>query len=213
MFSIQWPESRKLKLLVVYDEVHRLLPKYAKEIGATLEGGGYLAVERACREFRKWGIGLVMISQVLLDFKGAIRAVIATETQLRTKYEGDLNRIKTKYGWEYATTIPKLEIGTGMIQNPEYNDGKPWFIKFRPLLHDTFRLSEEELDAYENYTKEIAELEEKIEKLKKKGIDTYDMELELKLATDKVKTAQMRMAETYIDSIKTRIKTIEEGQT
>jgi hypothetical protein len=39
------------------------------------------------------------------------------------------------------------------------------------------------------------------------------MELELKLATDKVKTAQMRMAETYIDSIKTRIKSIEEGQT
>jgi len=212
MFSIQWPESRKLKLLVVYDEVHRLLPKYAKEIGATLEGGGYLAVERACREFRKWGIGLIMISQVLLDFKGAIRAVIATESQMRTKYEGDINRIKTKYGWEYATTIPKLEVGTGMIQNPEYNDGKPWFIRFRPLLHDTFRLSEEELDTYEKYIKEITEIEEKIEKLKNKGIDTYDMELELKLATDKVKTAQMRMAETYIDSIKTRMKTIEEGQ-
>ncbi|MFH1473614.1 MAG: hypothetical protein ABIE55_01850, partial [Candidatus Aenigmatarchaeota archaeon] len=176
---------------------------------ATLEGGGYLAVERAVREFRKWGIGLIMISQVLLDFKGAIRAVIATESQLRTKYSGDVNRIKTKYGWEYSASIPKLEVGTGMVQNPDYNDGKPWFVTFRPLLHDTFRLTDKELDNYEKFMKEIRELEEYVEKLKKQGIDTYDMELELKLGLEKIKTGQMRMAETYIESIKSRIKTIE----
>jgi hypothetical protein len=211
MFTIPWPESRPLKTLMVFDEVHRLLPKYAKKTGLALGGGeGYLAIERACREFRKWGLGLVMISQVLLDFRGAIRAVIATESQMRTKYEGDIERIKTKYGWEYSTAIPKLEVGTGMIQNPEYNDGKPWFIRFRPILHDSFRLTEEELNIYEEYSDEIENLRKKVETLKSRNIDTYDMELELKLASDKVKTAQMRMAETYIDSVKSRIKTIEE---
>jgi uncharacterized membrane protein len=208
MFTIPWEESRKLKLLIVYDEVHRLLPKYARRRGATLEGGGYLAIERACREFRKWGIGLVMISQVLLDFRGAIRAVIATEAQMRTKYSGDINRIRTKYGWEYSSAIPKLEIGTGMIQNPEYNDGKPWFVQFRPLLHDTFRLTEKELQMYEDYSKEIEELQKKVEALKKRKIDTYDIELELKLAKDKVMIGQFRMAETYLESIRTRIKSL-----
>jgi hypothetical protein len=211
MFTIPWAEARQLKTLIVFDEIHRLLPKYAKQAGTNLGGGeGYLSIERACREFRKWGLGLVMISQVLLDFRGAIRAVIATEAQMRTKYEGDIERIKTKYGWEYSTTIPKLETGTGMIQNPEYNDGKPWFVRFRPLLHDSFRLTEEELNMYEDYMIAIGDLNKKIETLKSRNIDTYDMELELKLASDKVKTAQMRMAETYIESVKSRIKMIED---
>lgn len=209
MFTISWPESRKLKLLMVYDEVHRLLPKYVRRKVSTLEGGGYLALERAVREFRKWGIGLVMISQVLLDFKGAIRAVIATETQMRTKYEGDINRIKTKYGWQYSESIPKLEVGTGLFQNPAYNNGKPWFITFRPLLHDTFRITDEELESYENFKKEIEELRSEIEELKRKKIDTYDMELEINLAEEKTKTGQLRMAETYIESVKSRIETIE----
>jgi hypothetical protein len=211
MFTVPWEESRQLKTLIVFDEVHRLLPKYARQTGVSLGGGeGYLAIERACREFRKWGLGLVMISQVLLDFRGAIRAVIATESQMRTKYEGDIERIKTKYGWEYSTSIPKLEVGTGMIQNPEYNDGKPWFIKYRPLLHDSFRLTEEELKQYEDYVTTLEDLGKKIETLKSRNIDTYDMELELKLASEKVKIAQMRMAETYIESVKSRIKSIEE---
>ena len=199
IFSVPWEESRKLRLLIVYDEVHRLLPKY---------GGrkGYLALERGVREFRKWGIGLVMISQVLSDFKGAIRAVIASECQMRTKYSGDIDRVKKSYGSEYAATLPKLNIGTGMVQNPEYNEGRPWFIEFRPLLHDTSRIPERELALYRKYQEEIAEIEKAIESMKKRGIDTYDIELELKLAKEKVKQAQFRMAETYIESLKARIK-------
>jgi len=209
MFSVPWKESRQLKALIVFDEVHRLLPKYARKTGASVgEGEGYLAVERACREFRKWGLGLLMISQVLLDFRGAIRAVIATEAQMRTKYEGDIERIKTKYGWEYSTSVPKLETGAGMVQNPEYNDGKPWFIRFRPLLHDTFRMTEDELSTYGNYMKDIDELRKNVEKLKSRNVDTYDMELELNLALEKVKTAQLSMAETYLESVKSRMKNV-----
>jgi hypothetical protein len=205
MFSISWPESRELKMLLVFDEVHRLLPKYVNRKTSSLEGGGYLALERATREFRKWGIGLVMISQVLLDFKGAIRAVIATEAQMRTKYEGDINRVKTRYGWQYSSSIPKLDVGTGLVQNPSYNNGKPWFVTFRPLLHDTFRISDEDLDKYDGYTKDIMEMRKQVEDLKSRKVDTYDMELELNLAEEKTKTGQFRMAETYIESVKSRL--------
>ncbi len=199
IFSVQWKEAHELKLLIVYDEVHRLLPKYGGK-------GGYVALERGAREFRKWGIGLIMISQVLLDFRGAVRAVIASEGQLRTKYEGDIKRVRTKYGSEYAATVPKLQVGTVLFQNPEYNDGKPWFISFRPLLHDTSRIPEEELQQYKLFNKKIEEMEKVIKELKSKKIDTYDLEIELKIAKEKVKQGQMRMAQTYIESIEARMK-------
>ena len=141
IFSVPWPESKELKVLLVYDEVHRLLPKYGGK-------GGYVALERGCREFRKWGIGIWMISQVLMDFRGAIRANIATEVQMRTRYEGDLNRVKAKFGSQYSEQIPKMKIGTGMVQNAEFNNGKPYFVEFRPLLHDTARLSDDEIAKY-----------------------------------------------------------------
>ena len=38
------------------------------------------------------------------------------------------------------------------------------------------------------------------------------MELELKLGKEKIKTGQMRMAETYIESINSRIKNIEKKE-
>jgi len=199
VFAMNPPESKEIKLLMVYDEVHRLLPKYGGK-------GGYIALERGCREFRKWGIGLFMISQVLLDFKGAIRANIANEIQLRTKYEGDINRVKTKYGSEYASKVVKLTIGTGLFQNPEYNEGKPWFISFRPLLHSTFALTKEELETYNKLSKRIKEIEKKIEELKKRKVDTYDMEIELNIAKDKMKQGLFKMAETYLESLDARLK-------
>jgi len=202
VFAIPWPESREIKLLIVYDEVHRLLPKYGGK-------GGYVALEKGCREFRKWGIGLFMISQVLMDFRGAIRANIATEIQLRTKYEGDINRVKTKYGSDYAAKTPKLTTGTALVQNPEFNDGKPWFIAFRPLLHDTFRLTEKELKTYAKFKDEVTGLEERLAKLKARKIDTYDVELELNLAKDKMKSGMFRMADTYLESVKSRIGNLE----
>jgi len=192
-------QSKQIKLLVVYDEVHRLLPKY---------GGkkGYLEIERACREFRKWGIGIFLISQVLLDFKGAIRANIANEIQLRTKYEGDIGRVKSKYGSDYASKVTRLTIGTGLFQNPEFNHGRPWFLSFRPLLHSPFALSDKEIDTYIELDKKVKEIETKIEKLKKKKVDTYDIEVELNIARDKVKTAAFRMAKTYLESIEKRLE-------
>jgi hypothetical protein len=201
IFAVPWPESADLKLLIVYDEVHRLLPKYGGK-------GGYVALERGCREFRKWGIGLFLISQVLSDFKGAIRANIATEIQLRTKYVGDINRVKSKFGPDYASRVVRLTIGTGLCQNPEYNDGKPWFVAFRPLLHNTQRLTEEEIASYVKVKNLIGNLEKKIEALKGRGVNTYDIELELNMAKEKMKAGLFKMAETYMESVSARIKSL-----
>ena len=198
IFKIQWPEAKALKLFIVYDEVHRLLPKYGGK-------GGYVALERGCREFRKWGIGMWLISQVLMDFKGAIRANISNEIQLRTKYTGDLRRVKQKYGFEYSSTITKLKTGTGMVQNAEYNHGKPYFIEFRPLLHDTGRLSDKEIKEYVKYDTELADLDIRVAALKKKGIDTSDIEFEIKLARDKTNQTMFAMAKTYLDSAKAKV--------
>ncbi|MEM1804585.1 MAG: DUF87 domain-containing protein, partial [Nanopusillaceae archaeon] len=199
VFEMKPPESKELKLLLIYDEIHRTLPKYGGK-------GGYIAIERGAREFRKWGIGLFLISQVLLDFKGAIRANVATEIQLRTKYEGDINRVKQKYGTDYASKVTKLTIGTGIVQNPEYNNGKPWIIQFRPILHSTFALSKEELDTYMNLRKKLEAFEKEVENLKARGIDTFDIENEIKLAWDRLKQGMFRMVETYIESIETNLK-------
>ena len=202
VFDTNLPESSKLKAVIVFDEVHRLLPKY---------GGkkGYISLERGMREFRKWGVGMIMISQVLSDFKGAIRANVGTELQLRTKYSGDLNRIKEKYGANYAKAVVKEGVGTALVQNSKYNDGLPYFVRFRPLLHSPHRIPEEELKVFKEFMDIIKILRTSVEELKAKGVDTSSLELELTLAENKVKEGKIRMAKLYIDSLK---KSVEKAQ-
>jgi hypothetical protein len=198
IFAQSWEESTTLKLIVVFDEVHRLLEKYGGK-------GGYIALERACREFRKWGIGLVMISQVLSDFKEAIKGNVLTEVQMHTKSLGDLERIEKKYGLEYAKRVTREEIGVGMMQNPAYNDGRPWFISFRPPLHSPHKIPEKEFEMYKEYATVLDELENKIMELEARGMDTFSLKVELKLAKDKLKEGRFRMAKIYIDSLSEKL--------
>ena len=200
IFHEKWEESPDLKLLVVFDEVHRLLEKYGGK-------GGYLALEKACREFRKWGIGLIMCSQVSSDFKEAVQGNILTEIQMNTKSMEDIKKIEEKYGAEYAGRISREAVGVGMIQNPKYNDGKPWFIQFRPTLHSPHKILENELEQYNKFASMLEEIEGKIEVLKKTK-DTFDIELELKLAKNKLKEGRFKMAEIYITSLKGKLKGI-----
>ena len=199
VFEARFETSDKLKLLMVYDEVHRLLPKYGGK-------DAYTSLERGAREFRKWGIGIVMISQVLMDFRAAITTNIGTEIQLRTKYRGDINRIKQKYGNQFAQTLARLQIGTALVQNAEYNEGRPYFIEFRPLLHDTSQISEELFNKMRELGTKLDALKAKIDLLKKKGKDTYKLDMEFKLADDKVKEGNMHMAELYLESVEKDIK-------
>ncbi len=199
LFKLKLEEASELKTLIVYDEVHRLLPKFGGS------GKGFVQLERGAREFRKWGVGLVLISQVLSDFIGDIKANIGTEIQMGTRYEGDLDRVKMKYGDDALKSVVKAPIGTGLVVNAEYNSGRPYFISFRPSLHSTKRLSNDELKKYETYSNITEDLDYQIMRMKELKADVFDLELELKLAKGKIKSGQFQMADMYLDSLKPKV--------
>ncbi|MBW2991481.1 DUF87 domain-containing protein [Candidatus Woesearchaeota archaeon] len=200
IFRANFPESRTLKVVFVYDEVHRLLPKFGGS------GEGFLQIERGCREFRKWGLGMLLISQVLSDFVGTIKANINTEVQMRTRDEGDLERIRVKYGEDVLRSLVKATVGSGMVENPHYNRGKPYFVAFRPIMHSVQRLTDEEIEKYNEYNEKIDQMRYELEQLEQEKIDVFDLKLELKLATDKVKTGNFNMVEIYLEGLIPRIQ-------
>jgi len=184
-----------LKLVIIFDEVHRLLPKFGGS------GEGFIQIERAAREFRKWGVGLILISQVLTDFVGETKANINTEIQMRTRDQGDLDRIKNKYGGGMLQSLLKAATGTGMIENSAYNKGNPYFVSFRPLFHNHARLTDKELDSYNKYNDLIDDLEFQIDQMEEEGIDVFEMRLELKMALDKVKSGSFNMVDIYLEGL------------
>ena len=192
-------ESPVLKTLLVFDEVHRLLPKFGGS------GKGFLQIERACREFRKWGLGVMLISQVLNDFAGQIKANINTEFQARTLEEGDLERIRTKYGEEFLKSLVKAEVGVIMFQNADYNRGRPYFLNFRPILHSTRRLSDEELEQYNKYNDLLDEIEFQVNELEKLKVDVFDLKMELKLIKDKIMSGSFSVVEIYLEGLSPRV--------
>ncbi|MBS3141681.1 DUF87 domain-containing protein [Candidatus Woesearchaeota archaeon] len=199
VFKSNLQESRQLKALIVYDEVHRLLPKFGGS------GAGFIQLERGAREFRKWGIGLMLISQVLSDFVGEVKANIGTEIQMRTRYEGDLERINEKYGEDIVKSLVKSTIGTGMVENSEYNRGRPYFITFRPILHSVTRLEDKELNNYSKYNEILDELKYSVEQLEANKVDIFDLKLELNLAESKIRTGQFNIVDIYLESLKPKI--------
>ena len=200
IFKSDPKETPDLKVLLVFDEVHRLLSKFGGN------GEGFLQIERACREFRKWGIGVMLVSQVLSDFMGEIKANINTEMQMRTRDEGDLGRIKIKYGEEFLQSLVKASVGVGMFVNTSYNKGKPYFINFRPILHNTTRLSDEELEKYNNYNDMIDDFDSQVEQLEKEKIDTFDLKMELKLIKDKLMAGNFSVVDIYIEGLGPRLQ-------
>ena len=200
VFKSDPKENPNLKLLIVFDEVHRLLAKFGGS------GEGFLQIERACREFRKWGLGVMLISQVLNDFVGEIKANINTELQTRTLEENDLERIRTKYGEEFLKSLVRAEVGVVMFQNAEYNRGRPYFVNFRPILHSTRRLPDEELEKYNKYNDMVDDLEDSILQLENEKIDTFDLKMELKLVKDKIMSGSFSVVEIYLEGLKPRVE-------
>ncbi|MFT4313276.1 MAG: hypothetical protein ACMXYA_02625, partial [Candidatus Woesearchaeota archaeon] len=190
----KWEESPDLQLLVVFDEVHRLLDPAA-------EGVGYEALIKAAREFRKWGIGLIMSSQVSSDFKEAIGGNVLTEVQLNTKNIEDIKKIEEKYGAEYSDRITRQGVGVGLVQNPKYNKGQPWFIEFRPPFHNPHKLPEEDLAKYDSFTRKLNEIFAVIEYFKKAGINVDDYMMDYNLANNKLKEGKFRMVQIYVEDL------------
>ncbi|MGB9748519.1 MAG: ATP-binding protein [Candidatus Woesearchaeota archaeon] len=205
VFRAGFDEFGGLRFLLVYDEVHRLLPRFGGS------GEGFVQIERACREFRKWGVGVVLISQVLSDFVGEIKANINTEVQVRTRDEGDLQRVREKYGEEFLRGLVRASVGTGLFENPVYNGGRPFFVSFRPLLHSVSRLSDGELDAYDRFNGLVDQLGFELDSLEGLGVDVFDLRLELRLALDKLKVGNFGMVEVYLDGLRSRVDSVWRG--
>ncbi|MFH1789368.1 MAG: helicase HerA-like domain-containing protein, partial [Candidatus Altiarchaeota archaeon] len=203
VFASQLAESSHCRLLLVYDEVHRLLPKFGGS------GRALVGLERAVREFRKWGVGLVLLSQVLSDFVGEIKANIGTEIQMRTRYEKDLERIRLKYGFKAMRSIIKASIGTGMLQNAEYNQGRPYFVSFRPILHDPHRLPDETLELFGKYNKKLDEIWNRVDKLSAAGVDVFDVTLEVNLAVENIRKTAFDVVELYVQGLEDRVQKLE----
>ncbi len=195
VFDYNLPERNQLETLIVYDEVHRLLEKFGGS------GEGLKQLERGAREFRKWGVGMVLLSQVISDFSGEIRANIGTTVQMRTQYENDLDRLKDKFGMDTVRSVAKAEVGSGMVQNSDYNHGRPYFVNFRPLLHSPHRLSDEILEKYEKYNKRIDKIEQKLDELEDGGEDVYEHRSELKLAKRNLKKGSFNLVDIYVDEL------------
>ncbi|MEM2300257.1 MAG: helicase HerA-like domain-containing protein [Candidatus Hadarchaeales archaeon] len=199
IFKSNPEESQKLRALIIFDEVHRLLPRFGgKGLGITM-------LERAVREFRKWGIGLVLASQVIADFEKEIRANIRTQIQLWTRDEEELERIKEKFGLGYMQSVAKAAVGTGMVFNSDYNKGRPYFIHFRPILHRLTRLEEDVIIKWDKYTRRLEELQEKLDKLREAGADIFDLEIELGLARKKLEEGAFDVVDLYLESVEPRI--------
>ena len=198
VFECRWDESPDLKTVFVFDEVHRLLEKYGGS-------GGYKALEKACREFRKWGIGMVMVSQVSADFKEAVAGNILTEVQLNTKSMEDIKKIAHKHGNIYSTKVTRQGIGVGMIQNPKYNDGKPYFVHFRPTLHDPHNLPKNELKKYMEYSERLDVFEFMITNAEENDKDVEDIKLEFKMTKNKLKEGKFKMVDMYLKSLSEKL--------
>ncbi len=200
IFKSDPKEYSGLRVMLVFDEVHRLLPKFGGS------GKGFLQIERACREFRKWGFGVMLVSQVLSDFVGEIKANINTEVQMRVAEENDLERIKERYGLDALKSLVRADVGTGMIQNAEYNKGLPYFVNLRPILHSTRRLADDILEKYNNYNEIVDDLEYQIQQLEQEKIDVFDLKMELKLVKDKLMTGNFTVVDIYLEGLKPRVE-------
>jgi hypothetical protein len=133
------PDSDKLKLLLVVEEVHRFLPKFTKDAPWEIT----IFLDRVIRELRKKGVGAIFISQVLTDFRASIRGNTATKILMRTSYDGDIDRATKDMGRAYSKHLNKLKTGQGVVSFADF--GKPFFVRFRPPLHSPKGMTSEEI--------------------------------------------------------------------
>ncbi len=199
IFQSNLCESTKIRFLLVFEEVHRLIHP------SGVEGEGLIQIGRAMREFRRWGIGIISVSPVLTALSEVIRANINTEIQMKTSEDEDLKAVELRYGKLISQGVAESPSGIGLIQNARYNRGEPYFVNFRPTLHDFNKLENQEIERYASYNSQIEGLDEGLSVFKKQNIDIFDMELELDLIRSNVRKRNFVILTTYFDSLKSKI--------
>jgi len=120
-----WSTTDKLELLLVFENAYKLSPNFGNKAALMLEKG--------CREFRKYGIGIMLITHSFSDFGPPVLGNVSSEIWFKTSYDNDLERITRRYGHKYIMALTRLRVGEAMVANVDYNYSKPWFVKFKPL--------------------------------------------------------------------------------
>lgn len=133
------PDSDSLRLLVVLEESHRFIPGQSPNVPSEM----FNILERIVREMRRKGVGTVLVSQVLSDFKRSLRANASTKIWMKVSYERDIERARKNLGNEYSEKLPNLETGRGIVDYADF--GRAAFVEFRPPLHSPYSLSNEEI--------------------------------------------------------------------
>jgi hypothetical protein len=85
--------GRERPLLVVLEEAHRYLGKNDKDSGASVRGGAALAARRIAKEGRKYGVGLMLVSQRPSEIDPTILSQCGTMIALRLTNEADRSQI------------------------------------------------------------------------------------------------------------------------
>jgi hypothetical protein len=85
--------GRERPLLIVLEEAHRYLNKNDKEAGASMRGGAAIAARRIAKEGRKYGVGLMLVSQRPSEIDTTILSQCGTMVALRLTNEADRNQI------------------------------------------------------------------------------------------------------------------------
>lgn len=149
-----WPESQRLRAMLVFEEAHRYLQ------GGELEG----LLELLARTARAKGLGLLFVSQNNVDLPPGVRNNTATRFQMQTAYGPDITRAAQTFGSEYAKRIPTLQQGAGAVHYPEYGAA---FVAFRPPLCNPHAIAEDVVRFYQT-SRELSRVTQRL--LTMKGI-------------------------------------------
>jgi len=127
LISISRKGANNPRALVIIDDAYKLSPVFG--------GSATPMLEDARSSLWCSGISLMIITHSFIDFEPFGFGTVGTEICFRTPLEEDIERAKSRYGSMYASCLPEIRTGEAMVSNIDFNYGRPWFIKFRPLYH------------------------------------------------------------------------------
>lgn len=201
IFQSNLGESKELRSLIFYENAHKALTRF----GAS--GDGIVQIDRAARNFKKYGLGLILVSQILKDFTKELVAPVKTEIQLVTRYIGDLKRIKMIYGEDVLNRVANSSIGTAMIfTNGSLTNPEPYFVAFRPILHNKQKLTPKEIEWHNTQTRVIEDLEYQIVNLSKSGARVASLTSEISLLKENIKEQEFISVEAGLKAINKKIE-------
>ncbi len=201
IFQSNLGESKELRSLIIYENAHKALTRF----GAS--GDAVVQIDRAARGFKKYGLGLILVSQILKDFTKELVAPVKTEIQLATRYIGDLKRLRMIYGEEILNQVVNNSIGTAMIfTNGSLTNPEPYFVAFRPILHNKQKLTPKEIEWHNTQTRVIEDLEYQIVNLSKAGASVAPLTSEISLLKENIKEQEFISVEAGLKALNKKIE-------